>query len=224
MVKNLLIMLTGALLALSCSKSSDELMSNYANLQKDFQGDPISFGHPAYGEYDMEWKIDGMGSSQGIFYAYDKDGIANQFHAFIDPASGLPQRLMELSYPVKAVTTETLLGSVTGDPYNCTLRRQYIGYSQDAYYYRISSWLYAFYAYDAEQKYLYEPVIDIDRSTMLYDTLTGQWSGCIVVKQIQVRSIVNAGTDEGSATYGNIGLFSMDTPLQLIFQTTKKIR
>lgn len=186
--------------------------------------DPIQNGSKAYGEYEMSWIIDGLGTSKGTFYAQDESGITNQFYAYIDPQVGLPQELMKLSYPVKADSICTFLGPRLKQPYNSMIRRKFVGYSEHLYCYSIAIWQFVFDAFTDKYRYIYQPLIDTDKSTMYYDVSKEHWSGAIMVNQIQVyRSELNSQV-QGAIKEEDMGLYKLKTPLVLLFNTTKKVK
>lgn len=236
------ILIGGLLLMVSCSKGGDDesffdsIVTNPANNSDpnnnqdpndsvnpqnpvNVINDPIQEGSPAYGKYEMDWQIDGLGSSKGILFAENRDGITNQFHAYIDPAVGLSQLIMDKSFSVKADSIMTFYGPRLNQPFNCMIRRKFVGFSKESYYYTIADFNCFFCAYVDNVTYAYDLLIDTDLSTMLYDSKKEQWSGVIFANKIQVdKSINNAIPLPDDVSY-----YNLENPLKLVFSTTKKI-
>ncbi len=198
------------------TQQTDSIVYSNSTNTKDTIPSPTN--NSQYGDFEMVWSINGSEIGRGILHA--ELNSTSTFGIYMETENNMTKFFVDSIFkkPFNSFEIHKVTFDVGNATYNSALQYTYVGYTADAFYYNIKDWKYHAIAKLDDTSYMFQPVVDYEKSTMTYDSKTNQWLGAITIKQIDVGQAYIVPTPPWMWNY------PMSPPIKIVFNTTKKVK
>ena len=182
----------------------------FDTIQSDSSGVAYGEADEIYGDYEIQWLAGEKVIGKGILNAYH--GQESYFSYSLVPGTDFAMFFVNRTYTDPYTEAKVLDNLTSGGKINYN----FVGNSAAAYYYSIT-WDYRAGVNIDGKEYLIVPVLEENKSTMLFDLKTKQWTGVIYISKIKLYEVMLSETKLLKEQV-------MSTPLQIVFNTVSKIK